>query len=140
MRKLNDDRKVRKYIDEDAPCPSNLLLAYYVRCKKDEIKVPDKIDAFVTKCIEKMLKAYNEGIKPDYDDILGLKFSHGRNEIKESAKFTEMMQIGLAIENSMENEKLKKNKYELAVKKIADKMGFSEDKVKKLYTIYKKDT
>ncbi len=76
---FDDEDKLKEFIEDDVPCSSVIYLAYYVKCKKENVDVPPKIDLFVTNCIEEIVKNYHEGKKPNYDKLFKLQYSRGRN-------------------------------------------------------------
>lgn len=134
MSLLSDERKVFKFIEHDEPCSTELIIDYYLKCKRNDIPVPQKVIDHIDTCLSKIVSDRHHGFNPDFNQIFGFKNIVGR---KKSAITNDnfILICGIKIENLMNDDG---ETYEDAVKKVANRKSVSEDVVKKAYTKYKK--
>jgi hypothetical protein len=134
MRLMKDQLKVRKFIDHNEPCPGELILEYYLKCKRDCEVVPDKIAKYIENCLTTILQVRNQGNTPIYNDIFGFApFKRGGNSKREVTRQNEMFRLGSEVEDFLEN-----GKYEDAVNEVSKEHGVSVETVKQAYTDYRK--
>lgn len=141
MSHLSDTRKVTKFINDGTPCPTALIIEYYLNCKQDGEAIPARVDEFIVSCLKNIIKDVNQGLKPRYDDIFGIYFSKGRKTKRLASKLREATQVGIMLESLMEDSAENQEKgmtYESALTVVADKFGITVDAVRKMYTEYKK--
>jgi len=141
MSHLSDTRKVTKFISDGTPCPTALIIEYYLNCKQDGEEIPARIDEFITTCFKNILKDVNQGLKPRYDDIFGIHFPKGRKSKRLATRLREATQIGIMLESLMNDPAENQEDgmtYESALTEVADKFGITVDAVRKMYTEYNK--
>jgi hypothetical protein len=130
---LSDERKVRRFIENDEPCPTELILGYYLKCKRHGTQVPEKIEAFIDAILKKIVQDRNHGYNPNFNDIFGFKNIVG-GEMSKLAIENRALLVGIDIETLKDEGKLHKEAIEIVPKK----RGLGVEVVKKAYTEYKK--
>jgi hypothetical protein len=142
MRLLTDERKVTKFIQDGTPCPTLLIIEHYLKCKEDGAEIPTRVDEFITDFLSKIMESVNQGINPTFDNIFITESKKGRKSKRFITKLNETIRIGVMMEILMEgpkeNQKNKGLTYEMALLKVADAFGISDDKVRKTFTEYNK--
>jgi hypothetical protein len=133
MSLLSDEQKVHRFIKNNEPCPTEFIIAYYLKCKRNDTQIPQEIDIFIDAILEKIFQDRNHGYNPDFNKIFGFKNIVGRKK-SELAKENRILLIGFGIEVLMEGGET----YEKAAELVADKMGLGAALVKQEYTKYKK--
>lgn len=135
MRWLPDEIRVRNYIEKDKDCPPILLIEHYIRCKRENSPVAEKVEFFVLNFLQKLVEKINQGLQPDYDGLLEIKRTRGRGAKRVSTRILEVFRLGYFVDKYMEEEGLT---YENAIDRTAKKLGIGYETAKKMYTEYNK--
>jgi hypothetical protein len=131
---LKDELKVREYINSGKACAGDLILGFYVRCKRNGCEVPEPIENFVTDALSEVVKQVQQGLLPDYNEIFRLEFRKGRKARSVSVKLKEMVKVGLLVDDYIEAG----STFEDATEKVATLLGISTAKICKIFTAYNK--
>ncbi|QXE92450.1 hypothetical protein KP001_07980 [Geomonas subterranea] len=131
---LKDDIKVQEYIRNGTPCSGDLILHFYVRCKRLGRDVPKPIEEFITEALSEIVRQFQQGLMPDYNSIFNIHFHKGRRAKSLNAKLSEMVTIGLMVETYIEEG----YGFEEATGKVAEARGTSPATVRKIFTEYRK--
>jgi hypothetical protein len=138
MSLLSDERDVWKFIECGDPCSSELLIEYYLKCKRNESPVPEKINDFITTCLSKILKARNQGSRPRYDEIFGFTKINNRIPKRTVTVENEMLLIGFAVDDLIDGGEKKATAFEKVASAMTVKFNrsVSIDIVRKAYKLY----
>lgn len=131
---LSDKRKIKGFIENDMPCPADIIIEYYLDCKSQHELPPEKVSAFVDTFLAGIITAHRRGFRPDYDGLLGFTYKNGRQRKSYRVNLQETLTIGDAVIESMQEG----NTYEASISIVAQKQAMSEESVKKAYSRYKK--
>lgn len=133
MSLLSDERKVQQFIENGDPCPAELIISHYLKCKRHGTQVPPKIDAYIDAALSKIVRERNQGINPKLNDIFGLKSISGNKKSK-LHNMNRILLVGFEMEDLMgEGES-----YEDAAEIVAEKISRGESTVKNIYSEYLK--
>jgi hypothetical protein len=138
MSLLSDEKKVWKFIECGEPCSSELLIEYYLKCKRNESPVPDKVMDFITTCLSEILKVRNQGSKPRYDEIFGFTKINNRIPKRKVTVDSEILLIGFAVDDLIAGGDKKLMAFEKVASAMTEKFkrSVSIDVVRKAYKVY----
>lgn len=134
LRLLSDKQQIRAFIEEDTPCPADIIIECYLNCKERNESPPEKIISFVDTFLAGIVTAHRDGFKPDYDYMLGFTYKNGRPPKSSRTRLGEAVIIGEAVVEHMGQG----NTYEKSITIVAEQLAISEESAKKAYTKYKK--
>ena len=134
LRLLSDKRQMRAFIEEDKPCPADIIIECYLDYKGRNESPPEKISSFVDTFLAGIVTAHRSGLRPNYDYMLGFTYKNGRQPKSFRTRLSEAITIGEAVIDYMEQDKT----YETSIALVSEKYAMSAESVQKAYARYKK--